>query len=577
MVDHRISPEPPERRHGAGDRDASSAATGAAAEGRAGRRKARRRRGRTWRIVLLSLAVVLVLLAGCGTYVYFQLDGNIKSSALYTGTATQAPEKKDAAGNSPENILVIGSDTRSTATDCQIGGDCADGGAGANADVEMLVHLAANRTNATVLSIPRDTVTDLPDCKDPTTGQLHPGARQVQITSSLQYGPGCTVAAVHQLTGITIDHFMMIDFGGVVNMSDAVGGVNICVDNNVYDPYSHLKLTAGNHTLQGLSALEFLRTRHGFGDGSDIGREGAQHLFLSAMIQKLKSANTLTNPAALYSLANAATKALTVDTALDGITNLTSLAGQLNDVPPDKITFMTTPNLPYPGTVVGLKDDVVLGPDAPQIFTAIQNDQSFSGGVPSASPSGAPAPASSAPAPAPASSAAAPAAPAIDAAAVHLDVSNASSTSGRALAVATALQQKGYTDAVESGNAAPVSATELVYAPSHAADAQAVASTLGLPSTALHATGTSATLHLYIGSDWPSGTTFGGSTAAAGGSSAGSQTPAPTAPVAAPSDASADNAGGSQSCAKVSTEDTTPFGSPIKAFAENPKVPNSAP
>ncbi|WP_327064696.1 LCP family protein [Kitasatospora sp. NBC_01302] len=574
MVDHRISPEPAERRRAAHGRDASPAATDAAAGGRAGRRKARRKRGRARRVVLLSLAVVLVLLVGGGSYVYFQLDGNIKSSALFTGTGTQAPEKKDAAGNSPENILVIGSDTRSSATDCQIGGDCGGGGAGANADVEMLVHLSANRTNATVLSIPRDTVTDLPDCKDPTTGAVHSGDRQVLINSSLQYGPGCTVAAVHQLTGITVDHFMMIDFGGVVNMSDAVGGVNVCVDNNVYDPYSHLKLTSGSHTLQGLSALEFLRTRHGFGNGSDLGREGAQHLFLSAMIQKLKSANTLTNPAALYSLANAATKALTVDTALDGITNLTSLAGQLNDVPTNKITFLTTPNLPYQGPVVGLKDDVVLGPDAQQVFTAIQNDQSFSGGTPSASPSAPSAAGRTAPAPA---TSAAPAAPAIDTAAVHLDVSNASATSGRALAVATVLQQKGYTDAVESGNAAPVEATELVYAPSHAADAQAVASTLGLPSSALRATGTSATLHLYIGSDWPSGTSFGGTTTAASGSAAGAQAPAPTAPVAAPSDASADNAGGSQSCAHVSTEDTTPFGSPTKAFAENPKVPNSAP
>ncbi|MFI9272575.1 LCP family protein [Kitasatospora sp. NPDC052896] len=572
MADHRISPEPSELRRGARGRDGSRAGKGAAAEGRSGRRKGRGR-GRARRNVLLSLAVVLVLLVGGGTYVYFQLDGNIKSSALFTGTGTQAPEKKDAAGDTPENILVIGSDTRDTAEDCQIGGDCADGGAGANADVEMIVHLAANRTNATVLSIPRDTVLDLPDCKDPTTGAVHKGLAQQQITTSLQYGPGCTVAAVHQLTGITIDHFMMIDFSGVVNMSDAVGGVNICVDNNVYDPYSHLKLTSGNHTLQGLAALEFLRTRHGFGDGSDIGREGAQHLFLSAMIQKLKSANTLANPAALYSLANAATKALTVDSGLDGITNLTALAGQMNDVPTDKITFMTTPNAQYEGSDPDLKDDVVLGPGAQQIFSAIQNDQSFSGGVPSASPS------ASAASSAPASSAAqsAPAAPPADAASLRLEVSNASPTSGRALAVANALQQQGYTDAVDDGNAPPVSTTELVYAPSHAADAQAVASALGLPSSALRATGTTATLHLYIGSDWPSGTSFGGGGSAGGGGQSSGGAPAPTTPVAPPSNASADNAGASQGCAQVSTEDTTPFGSPIKAFADNPKVPNSAP
>ncbi|WP_329570619.1 LCP family protein [Kitasatospora sp. NBC_01266] len=410
----------------------------------------RRRRGRR---IALWLGVPLALLLGAGAYVYLELDGNIRSSPLFSGSGSQAPETKDAAGRSPENILVIGSDTRNTAADCAIGGDC---GPGANADVEMLVHLAANRTNATVLSIPRDLVLDLPGCTDPRTGQLHPGTGPALITSSLQYGPGCTVAAVHQLTGITIDHFMMIDFAGVVNMSDAVGGVRVCVDNNVYDPDSHLKLTAGTHTLQGLAALEFLRTRHGFGDGSDLGREDAQHVFLSAMIQKLRSAGTLTNPGTLYALANAATKSLTVDPGLNGLADLAELAAQLNDVPTNKITFLTTPNSPYNGQDPVFAQDLVLAPEATAVFRAIQGDQSFSGG-------GTPA--------------------------------------------ATAA------DAVKA--AAPRSAGN------------------------------------------------------GGGSSTG--------PTTAPGGANPLNAGSAPGCAKVSTEDTTPFGSPIEAFAQNPDVPNSAP
>jgi LCP family protein required for cell wall assembly len=340
---------------------------------------------------LLSIAVLVTSAGGWVSSTY--LDHKIRRSALFLGLGSQGTEKKDSAGRIPMNILVIGSDTRSTAADCEIGGGC---GPGENADVEMLVHLAANRTNATVMSIPRDTITDVPRCTDPTTGHVYPAADQVQINSSLQHGgPGCTVAAVHALTGITIDHFAMIDFSGVVNMSDAVGGVSVCVDHNVYDTYSGLKLSQGTHTLTGQAALEFLRTRHGFGNGGDVGREAAQHVFLSALITKLKSGNTLANPVALYGLAKAATKALTVDDGLAGISHLVALAGQLNDVPANRITFITMPNIPYPTNPNWLSP----GPDAPAVFQDIIDDRSFAGGTPApAHPSATHAPTTGAPA-----------------------------------------------------------------------------------------------------------------------------------------------------------------------------------
>ena len=160
-------------------------------------------------------------------------------------------EKADPFGRRAVNILLIGSDSRSDRADCKIGGDC---GTGANADVEMVVHLSADRSNATVMSIPRDTIVNVPQCTGPSH-HVYPALQGVQITSSLQDGgPGCTVATVHALTGITIDHFVMIDFSGVVNMSDDVGGVPVCVSANVSDPYSHLRLTS-THVI-GLQALE---------------------------------------------------------------------------------------------------------------------------------------------------------------------------------------------------------------------------------------------------------------------------------------------------------------------------------
>jgi LCP family protein required for cell wall assembly len=344
-------------------------------EGRAAqRRRTKGKRKKVLKIVAFTAAGTLVVGGAGVAYAYTKLNGNIKTVSLSTGKdkVNLGTEKPDAFGRTPLNILLLGSDTRDTAADCAIGGDCGDGGAGANADVEMLVHLSADRTNATVMSIPRDTMTNTPACTDPTTGASTSGYYG-QINSTLKYGPACTVEAVHQLTGIPIDHFAMIDFSGVVNMSDAIGGVNVCVDNNVYDPDSGLKLSKGTHTLQGLSALQFLRTRHGFGDGSDLGRTYAQHIFITQMINKLKSAGTLTDPVALYDLADAATKALTVDTGLGSITKLIGLATDLNKVPAGRVTFTTMPNYLDPADT----NRVLVSSSAQALFRSIIDDQSL--------------------------------------------------------------------------------------------------------------------------------------------------------------------------------------------------------
>jgi LCP family protein required for cell wall assembly len=340
--------------------------------------------------VLLGLLVILLITGAGGAYEYQRLNGNIRQVALSTGTT--GTETADAFGRRPINLLVIGSDTRSGKTDCKLGGGC-DTGSGQHADVQMLVHVSADRSNITVMSVPRDTVGNLPGCTNPDTGAKI-AARYSQINATLTYGPACTVSAVHQLTGIPIDHFVMVDFAGVIAMSDSVGGVSACVTDNVYDPFSHLKLTAGKHTLKGLAALEFVRSRHAFGDGSDLGRTYAQHVFLSAVIRSLKRTGVLLNPGDVLSLAQAATKALTVDTKLGSITKLLGLATDVNKVATDRITFTTMQTMPDPAN----KNRVVIAPGARSLFTAIRRDQSLttaSGAASTASPSSSPAAGSS--------------------------------------------------------------------------------------------------------------------------------------------------------------------------------------
>lgn len=504
---------------------------------------------RVLKIAAITLSVLIVITAGAGWWFYQHLNGNINSVALDGKGGT---EKADAFGRTPINILVMGSDGRTSQADCRLGGGCSKTGVqtGSNADVEMVVHISADRSNATVMSIPRDTMTKVPACTDGETHQSTNGYYG-QINSALQYGPACQVATVHQLTGIPIDHFVKLDFSGVVKMSDAVGGVSVCVSDNVYDTYSHLKLSKGDHTLKGVAALEFVRSRHGFGDGSDLGRTTTQHLFLSSLIRKFKSAGTLTDPTAVYGLADAATKALTVDDGLGSVNKLISLASDVNKVPTKRLTFTTMQTAPDPNN----KERLVVGPGAQTLFATIANDQALTtdSGKKSAA----------------ASATAKPTAPAVPASQIAVTVENGTAVTGRALDIATALTDQGFSSGTTTANApSPASTTTLTYGTGQKAEAQTVAKALGLSSAHLKQ-GTGTGLTLVIGSDWPSGTGFPG----------GSSSPAPADTKAAVGGAHASTADQAKTCAKVSPYRTVSVNgismTPSQAYTAARGVPDS--
>ncbi len=509
-----------------------------------------RRPRRLLRTLGALLASAFLVTAGVGWWAYRHLDGNIEAVPLDgRGGAARA----DSTGRTPVNILVIGSDGRTSEADCALGGGCARTGvqSGQNADVELLVHLSADRSNATVMSIPRDTVTRIPACEDAATGASEPGYRG-QINSALRYGPACQVAAVHQLTGIPVDHFVQLDFAGVVTMSDAVGGVPVCVSDNVYDTYSHLKLAKGTHTLKGTAALEFVRSRHGFGDGSDLGRTLTQHLFLSAMIRQVKSAHTLANPAALYRLADAATKALTVDDGLGSVRKLAGLAVEFDKVPARRITFVTLQTDPDPADA----DRVVVAPGAQALLSAIADDRSLTTGA----DDGPGTPSATAPAPRPASS--------VPRSETPVSVENGTGIPGRAAAVASFLGSRGFGAAGRVGNApAPAATSTLTYGPGLRDRARDAAAVLGLPGSRLEQ-GDTAGLTLVIGADWPRGDTFPGAAASA---------PADSGPAVA--HAHAETADRTGQCAEVSPYRTVTLDgivmTPSQAYARASGVPDS--
>jgi LCP family protein required for cell wall assembly len=166
-----------------------------------------------------------------------------------------------------------------------------------------------------------------------------------QINSSIAYGgPVCTLLTIQNLTGVKIPYLAMIDFRGVIEMSNAIGGVEVCVASPIDDEYSKLQLEAGLHTLQGKKALAFLRTRHGVGDGSDLARISNQQVFLTSLLRKVKNEGVLNNPIYMYSLANAAARNMKLSDSMTDLGTMVALAGALRNVNLDKMTFLQVPS-----------------------------------------------------------------------------------------------------------------------------------------------------------------------------------------------------------------------------------------
>ncbi|MFG2382674.1 LCP family protein [Streptomyces avermitilis] len=342
-----------------------------------GRRRGRTKpkKSRTKKIVLWtggSMAFVLVAVTAAG-YLYLKhLEGNVQTTDV--GDAAKSGFSKDDAFN----LLIIGTDKRTGAGNEGYG----DKNSVGHADTNILLHVSKDRTNATALSIPRDLIVDVPDCETKQSDgskKVIQGTQNVRFNTSLgQFGrdPGCTMRTVKAVTGIVPDHFMMADFNAVKTLTSAVDGVTVCVGKAVNDPDSHLKLPKGESTIEGEQALAFLRTRHSFGNQGDLDRIKVQQQFLGALSRKMTSSDTLTNPKKLLDLAEAATKALTVDIGIGKVSTLKDVALELKKVPPKNITFTTVPVIDNPAEKVHATV-VVNQTTAPQVFDMIKNDVSF--------------------------------------------------------------------------------------------------------------------------------------------------------------------------------------------------------
>jgi LCP family protein required for cell wall assembly len=317
-------------------------------------------------LVVKGMAAVLgATIAVAGISVW-----DISNTIRANGIELQGPKITAADLDGPINMLLIGSDSREGQDKKIFGNDTS-----VLADVQILLHISADRKNAVALSFPRDLLVPWPACPSTSGGPGYLPQSLGQINATIANGgPGCSLLTIEQLTGVKIPYLATINFSGVIEMSNAIGGVDVCVARPIHDQYTYLNLEAGNHNLKGMEALQFLRTRHGVGDGSDLSRISNQQVFLTSLLRKIKSEGVLNNPIQLYSLANAAARNMQLSTSLTDVNVMIGIASALKSVDLDKMTFLQVPAhgglpAPYSGRVMPNYDQANL------IFQKLVNDE----------------------------------------------------------------------------------------------------------------------------------------------------------------------------------------------------------
>lgn len=431
----------------------------------AGEPPPRRRRRWLWWLVAAVTTIVL-LVAGTVTGAFLKLSGNVKHIDVPEEDLGKRPDK---VATKALNVLVVGSDQR--------GGKNAKYGKfpGERTDTIMLAHISPKRDNAMIVSFPRDSMVQLPECR---AKQGLPGQRPHMGMINESFNSGgitCTWKTVESLTGIHIDHFVKVDFTGFKGMVDAVGGVDVCVPEPIHDKKALLTLAAGKQTLKGEQALGYVRARYSLGDGSDIGRIQRQQMFIASMVKKVMSGETLSDPAKLFGFLDAATKSVTTDPALTpGV--MKDLATSAQGLAAGQIHFITTPwrySVTYPGRVEWVT------PQSRKLFQIVAKDSAVAGSGVKGGQSKVPR------------------------SKIQVEVRNGTARRGLGSLVAVQLEERGYHIAkIGDAPRKPYPKTTIAYSPNGAAGAPTLTRDLLRSSGRLVQQATTPRLVLTVGDDW---------------------------------------------------------------------------
>lgn len=298
------------------------------------------------KFIAIGLAVLLVSGVGVAAYVAYDLRSTQLANAVEL-------EGQDASAVPPDiseykggfNFVLAGVDTCEENYAELFGERCSGKDAEGNLnDVNLLIHVSDAPRRVTVVSFPRDLMVPIPQCTD-ENGDVHSSMSKQPLNVAYgDAGLNCVVKTISELTDQEVQFAASVTFGGVIEITNAIGGVDVCLANPIKDRYTGLDLDAGTHTVQGLEALQFLRTRHGVGDGSDLGRIGNQQQYMSSLARKLISSETLGNPGTMLRLATVGLSNLETSTTLNDPMTIVQIALAVKEVPFEDIVFVQYPS-----------------------------------------------------------------------------------------------------------------------------------------------------------------------------------------------------------------------------------------
>lgn len=319
---------------------------------------------------LVALLVTFLAITAAGTstaaILTYQMQSKMSKNTLAyipqsTGNSSNADNTMkpvDVNAGSALNIMLIGQDTRGgNKKNAEIGGDNPDDMSNHQSDTNIIVHISADRSRVDVVSLPRDSIIDQPACN--TGDSILPARNQVMLNSVFPYvmdntnndtsvAASCLVSTVNQLTGLDIQQFVIVDFAGLSDMIDAIGGVDVCIPQDLKDDNTGLDVKRGLQHLDGIQATQYARIRKGLNtDGSDIMRTVRQQHLIKSLFDELKKSSTLSNPSKLYNLANAALYNVSISSGLSSVGTLAGLAYSLRGISMSNIIAMTVPTEPY--------------------------------------------------------------------------------------------------------------------------------------------------------------------------------------------------------------------------------------
>ena len=417
------------------------------------------------------VATALVIVASLGGYGWYQgLVGNITTAQVDTDEWDRPTNVEGVM-----NLLIIGSDVRS--------GENADYGEaeGERPDTMLIAGINVDERAVTLVNLPRDLVVDLPGC-EAVDGYEGMAPQQGMINSAMTFGGvGCQWKVVEQVTGVHLDHFLMMDFTGFKDMVDALGGVEMCIPESIDDPKAHLRLDAGLQTLDGEDSLGFVRSRYAQGDGSDLSRIDRQQEFMGAMLREVLSSEVMTNPVTITNFLGAVTDSITTDDDLT-VETMTDMAISMREVDLDRVQFVTVPNGAHPDD----ENRIMMSqPQASELFEAINAGVDLAGEDDDTSDNKDDE--ETAP---------------VDPSDITIQVVNNTGIDGLALEIQAVLVQEGY---VVTGTGNPElrapAATTVYHGPGEEAAAELLAGSLENAVTE-EAEGLEQTLELVAGSDW---------------------------------------------------------------------------